>query len=337
MGSHAYPVLSVVIPAYCEGPSIARSIAAVTAVLHEMDVRYELILVDDGSTDDTWYYIERAADEHPEVRAIRFGRNFGKEAAMFAGFDCALGNAVVVMDADLQHPPQLLPELYRVWAAGEAEVVEAVKTRRANEPVKNRVGSKLFYFLMNRLSGFDLTGASDFKLMDRSVVDALVQLEERNFFFRGMIAWLGFRRVQIPLIVPERIEGRSKWTLGKLTSLFAHAITSFSMLPLQLITLAGLCFLGFSVVLGGTVLWQWFTGEAVEGFTTVILLLEIIGSLLMLSLGIIGTYLARIYEEVKRRPRYVVTQVRSGLPPVGGHAAYVFHRPGRRTVDGAGA
>ena len=302
-------MLSVVIPSYCEGSGVIETIDAVAGVLRDAGISYEIIVIDDGSTDDTWSFLERARPEHPRLRAIRFSRNFGKEAAIWAGLRHASGGAVLVMDADLQHPPERIPEMHRIWRDTRVDVVEAVKTHRGKEPLLNRLGARLFYALMNRLSGFDLDRATDFKLLDRRAVDLLLRLEERNLFFRGIVAWMGFKRARVAFSVPDRTRGRSKWTFVKLAGLFTRSITAFSTLPLQLITLAGFLFLIFSLILGTKVFVQWWMGEAVEGFTTVILLLEIIGSLLMLSLGILGTYLARIYEEVKRRPLYVEAAV----------------------------
>jgi dolichol-phosphate mannosyltransferase len=307
-------LLSVVIPSYCEGSGVVETLAAVTEVLRDAAIPHELIVIDDGSTDDTWSFLERACATYPRLRAIRFSRNFGKEASIWAGLRHASGGAVLVMDADLQHPPERIPEMYRIWRESRVDVVEAVKTHRGREPLKNRVGARLFYALMNRLSGFDLDRATDFKLLDRRAVDLLLRLEERNLFFRGIVAWMGFERAQVTFSVPERTHGRSKWTFVRLAGLFTRSLTAFSTLPLQLITLAGALFLLFSLILGTKVFLQWWMGEAVEGFTTVILLLEIIGSLLMLSLGILGTYLARIYEEVKRRPLYVEAAVIASEP-----------------------
>ncbi len=310
----ATPLLSVVIPSYCEGSGVIETLDVVAGVLRKAAIPHELIVIDDGSTDDTWSFLENACATYPRLRAVRFSRNFGKEASIWAGLRHASGDAVLVMDADLQHPPGLIPEMYRIWREARVDVVEAVKTHRSREPLLNRLGARLFYTLMNRLSGFDLDRATDFKLLDRRAVDLLLHLEERNLFFRGIVAWMGFERAQVSFEVPERAHGRSKWTLVKLAGLFTRSITAFSTLPLQLITLAGVLFLLFSLILGTKVFAQWWMGEAVEGFTTVILLLEIIGSLLMLSLGILGTYLARIYEEVKRRPLYVEAAVLASEP-----------------------
>ena len=193
------------------------------------------------------------------------------------------------------------------WKDG-AEVVEAVKQHRGTESLYSKLRAQIFYAMFTRLAGYDLRGASDFKLMDRRVLDAWLRMGERNLFFRGMNAWLGFRRVQIPFDVPARIGGESSWSALQLARLAMTAVTSFSSAPLQLITFTGAGFAVFALVLGAQTLYQKIAGHAVDGFTTVILLLLVIGGAVMLGLGIIGTYIARIYEEVKGRPRYIVAE-----------------------------
>lgn len=271
-----------------------------------MPVHYEVIFVDDGSADETWQVIRRLTSEQPAFRAIRLSRNFGKEAALSAGLDAARGDAVVIMDGDLQHPPSLIPELVSIWSRGEADVVETIKTHRGTESIFSRLRVKAFYGVLRFLSGFDLEGMSDFKLLDRRVVEEWRKLEERNRFFRGMIAWLGFRHVQIPFEVQSRTTGDSSWSMWKLFWLAIGAITSFSTLLLHFSTFAGAAFAIAAVFLGAQTFYVWFSGHAVAGFTTVILLLLIIGSAVLLSVGVIGEYVARIYHEVKRRPTFVV-------------------------------
>ena len=299
--------LSLVIPLYREAAHLADTLRQVIAVLDTLGRPYELVLVDDGSPDDTWRVIEAQCAAHPAIRGLRLSRNFGKEAALAAGLEHARGNPVVLMDGDLQHPPALLPQMLRAWEEG-AEVVEAVKVYQGRHPGRTR--ANLFYRLFAALTGQDLQGASDFKLMDRRVLDAWRSLGERNLFVRGMHAWLGFRRVQLPFEVPERAGGHSGWSLWALLKLAITAVTSFSSAPLQLISLAGGAFALFALVLGVQTLYQKMSGQALDGFTTVILLLLVIGSVTMLGLGIIGSYIARIYDEVKARPRYIVAERR---------------------------
>lgn len=301
-------LISVVVPIFCEGDHLRGFLVSVREALTQSGVHHELVLVDDGSSDSTWQIIAAEAQAAPAIRAFRLSRNFGKEAALCAGLEHARGDAVILMDADGQHPPSLLPNLIHAWTHSGADIVEAVKTRRGRESLSDKLGALLFYFLLKRLSGFDFRGASDFKLMNRRAVNAWLSLHERNVFFRGMTAWLGFSTTQIPFEVVARAGGHSTWSLFKRVKLALTGITAFSSLPLQLVTFAGAIFLVFSVLLGAQTLYLKATGQAVSGFATVILLELIIGSFLMISLGIIGEYLARIFEEVKARPRYVISE-----------------------------
>lgn len=301
-------LISVVIPVFQEAGVLQVFLASVRQALSLSPISYELVVVDDGSSDNTWPLILQEAKSSPEVRGFRLSRNFGKELALCAGLEKARGAAVIVMDGDGQHPASLLPELVRMWQASGADVVQAVKRTRGKEPWSNRIGALLFYSILEKLSGFDFKGASDFKLMSRKAVDAWLRMGERNVFFRGMTAWMGFTTVQIPFEVASRASGQSTWSALKRLKLAITGITAFSSMPLQFVTFAGGIFLVFSTFLGGQTLYLKLTGRAVSGFATVILLELIIGSCLMISLGIIGEYLARIYREVKARPRYLVSQ-----------------------------
>ena len=301
-------LISIVIPVFNEGGEINKNVHIIHEVLDENKIKHEFVLIDDGSSDDTWSHILKIALELPQIRGVRFSRNFGKEAAICAGIDQVKGDACILMDSDLQHPPAYIPEMVRLWKDQGYEVVEGVKSSRGEESFINRTGAKFFYYLMRKLSGIDLQGASDFKLLDRKVVDACRRLGERNTFFRGISSWVGFRRISFPFDVAERSNGESKWSFFKLFKLSITAITSFTSIPLQLVILMGILFLFGSVVLGIQTLYKYLSGQAVSGFTTVILMLLIIGSTLMISLGIIGTYIAKIFDEIKGRPRYIVTE-----------------------------
>jgi len=302
------PALSVVIPLYSEGAGLGPLLEAVRERMQEIGERWELVLVDDGSTDDTWARIREASEGMPNLGAVRLSRNFGKEAAICAGLEVATGEAVIVMDGDLQHPPELLPLMVRRWRETGCDVVEAVKTAHRRDAFSGRLLSRFFYASMRLFSGFDLKGASDFKLVTRRVVDAWLRLGERNLFFRGMIAWLGFHHEEIAFEVPRKPRRRSRWSTRRLFHLGTTGITAFSSAPLRAASLLGVLFLLFALGLGAHTLWMKLAGHAVEGFTTVIILQLFIGSLLMLFLGIIGEYIARIYEEVKGRPRYLVQE-----------------------------
>ena len=283
-------------------------VASVRHMLDQCSIPYELVLIDDGSSDNSWPIISKEAAASSTIRGFRLSRNFGKEAALCAGLEKARGAAVIIMDGDGQHPASLLPEMIRLWKATGADIVQAVKRSRGQESFSNKASALGFYVLLKKFSGFDLRGASDFKLMSRKAVDAWLTMRERNVFFRGMTAWMGFTTVQIPFEVAQRSTGQSTWSYLKRLKLAITGITAFSTMPLQLVSFVGLVFLVFSIVLGAQTVYLKLTGQAVSGFTTVILLELIIGSFLMISLGIIGEYLARIYREVKGRPRYLVTE-----------------------------
>jgi len=298
--------ISIVIPAYNEANVLTKSLPEIKSFVQSTGLSYEIIVVDDGSGDGTWDILSAISHTDQEIKAIKLSRNFGKESAIAAGIEFAPGSAVIIMDGDLQHPPEIIPEMIRLWKEGGFDIVEAVKTDRGAENVSSKIGAKLFYWLMKHLSGLDLDNSSDFKLLDRKVVDAHNRLPESSRFFRGIVSWLGFKKAQIPFSVKERISGRSQWSIFRLVKLAIHASTSFSSVPLHIITFLGMITFGISIVLGVQTLYVKFSGFAVSGFTTVIILLLSIGSVLMISLGIIGIYIGRIFEEVKGRPRFVI-------------------------------
>ncbi|MCH8287132.1 glycosyltransferase family 2 protein [candidate division KSB1 bacterium] len=300
------PKISVVIPLYQEGNHLKETIEVIRNVLESIAEDYEMILVDDGSTDNTWSILEKEAGSAVNIKAIKLSRNFGKESAVSAGLDAAEGDAAIIMDGDLQHPPEVIPELIDKWQSTNANIIEGIKADRGDEPVIKKIGSRIFNSFMGRFTGFDLSGASDFKLIDRSVLEAWHKLPEKSVFFRGMIAWLGFRRERVFYDVALRKHGKTKWTLLKLVKLAISAVTSFTSFPLHFITILGFLFFVFAVGLGIQTLYNKFTGMAVSGFTTVILLQLIIGSLLMIGIGLIGEYISKIYDEIKNRPRYII-------------------------------
>lgn len=303
MSATAAPACSVVIPAHCEAAGLRHAIDTISGILAQEGISFELVLIDDGSTDGSWEVITQACNDYPFIRAARLTRRFGKEAAMRAGLQMSRGSAVVVMDADLQHPPALIPEMLRLRETGGFDVVEGVK-----HPQGSGLLRRLFFSLNSKLTGVNLREASDFKLLDRRVVDAYLALPERNLFFRGMIAWAGYKTATLPFTPDERQHGKTQWSFRNLAKLALTSITSFSSIPLHLITTMGIVFIIAALLLGGQTLYNKLSGNAVSGFTTVILLLLITGSVIMLALGIIGEYLARIYEEVKRRPQFFIQE-----------------------------
>lgn len=299
--------LSIVLPAYNEEENIMNTAAVLSKTLEENGIEYELVFISDGSRDRTFERIRDAAADNPRIRGAEFSRNFGKEAAIFAGLEMAKGNAVIVMDCDLQHPPQVIPEMWKLWQEG-AEVVEGIKQSRGQESLAHRLSAGMFYKIMSMLIKMDMNASSDFKLLDRKVVDVLLSLPERNTFFRALSFWVGFRTETVTYEVQERRYGKSKWSFFSLMKYAVTNATSFSTLPLQMVTAMGLVAILFSVILFFDTLIRFLSGAAVEGFTTVILLILIIGGFLMLGLGIVGHYLARIYEEVKGRSKYIIRQ-----------------------------
>ena len=300
-------VLSVVLPAYNEEAMLKKAAGTLKLILSGARIDYELVFVDDGSKDATWRKIEEAAQTDPYVHGIHFSRNFGKEAAIFAGLASVSGDCVAVMDCDLQHPPETLVEMFRLWEQGY-EVVEGVKKSRGKESTLHKASAGIFYKLMSKATKIDMSRASDFKLMDRKAVDTLLEMPERNAFFRAMSSWIGFQSTTVEFDVQEREAGESKWSTKSLIKYAITNIVGYSSAPMQIVTGAGVVVFLLGVILGIQTLVRYFSGHAVEGFTTVILLILIIGSIIMISLGIIGYYISRIYEEVKGRPRYIISK-----------------------------
>ena len=301
-------LLSVIIPSYNEQPMIHKTASTITGILSAAAIPHELIFVNDGSKDLTWERIEEASKDYPCVRGINFSRNFGKESAMFAGLSYAKGDCCVLIDCDLQHPPEKIVEMYHLWEEGY-EIIEAVKSSRGEESFLHTLGAAGFYAIISKATGIDMQRASDFKLLDRKAVTVLLNMKEKNAFFRALSSWIGFKTTQIEFDVQERTEGESKWSPWALVKYAISNISSFSTAPMQIVTILGIVMFIISVVLGINALYQKIVGVALGGFTTVILLQLFTGSIIMISLGIIGYYIAKIYEEVKGRPRYIVAEV----------------------------
>ena len=301
-------LLSIVLPSYNEEQNIANTANVLADLLEKEQIDYELVFVSDGSKDRTYEEILKAAEKNPRIKGAKFSRNFGKEACIFAGLKLTAGDAVIVMDCDLQHPPQVIPQMWKLWQEGY-EVVEGVKTSRGKESLAHKLSAGLFYKIMSKLIKMDMNASSDYKLLDRKVVDVLLKLPERNTFFRALTFWAGFNTTTVEYEVQERLYGTTKWSVVSLMKYAVNNATSFSTLPLQLVTILGVVSIVFSFILAVQTLVRYLMGNSVEGFTTVILLVLIIGGFIMLSLGIIGHYIARIYEEVKGRPKYIISDV----------------------------
>ena len=302
-------VLSIVIPVYNESEIISDSIDTIRKEASATGATLEIIIIDDGSLDDTWTVIRQLARDGNDVHGIKLSRNFGKERAICAGLEHACGDATIVMDADLQHPPEMIQSMVRIWKETNSNIVHAVKCDRGKEHWFNNYSSRMFYSAMKFLSGYDLEGASDYKLLDRKVVRALRQMPEQYPFFRGMVAWSGYQHEIVRFVVPERHGGGSKWSRKMLFSYGLSNLLSFSAFPLRIVNYLAIVFFIFAIFLGMQSLYHYYTGSAFVGFTTVIILLLIIGSGIFMGLGIIGEYVAKIHEEVKQRPRYFVEDV----------------------------
>jgi len=300
------PTVSCVIPCRNEARNLDALLPLLCEVLPRVAAAWEVVLVDDGSTDNTAAVMRDWADL-PGFRVIQLSRNFGKEAALTAGLQAAEGSVVVTMDADLQHPPALIVEMMEQWRAG-ADVVYDVRANRDDESVPKRAGTWLFYKLLNRFDRFEVpSGAGDFRLMDRAALDALLSLPERNRFMKGLCAWIGFRSVALPYVPDARAHGHSHYSWGRLVNLSLDGLTSFTTWPLRIVSVVGalmaLAGFGYGSYL---VLMYWLQGNSVSGWTTIVVSLMCFLGVQMLFLGIIGEYVGRIFEEVKGRPLYVV-------------------------------
>jgi len=298
-------MLSVIIPSYNEEKCIKRAYETIHSLLMENNIDSEFIFVDDGSQDQTYKMITELSLEKKNISGLHFSRNFGKESAISAGLAAVNGDCAVVIDCDLQHPPEKIVEMYRLWEQGY-EIVEGIKKERGKEKKLHNIGARFFYSVISNMAGFDMANSSDFKLLDRKVVDVLNKMPERGFF-RAISFWVGYNKTTVEYDVRERVDGESKWSTVGLIKYALSNITSYSTAPMQIVTALGITMLIISVIFGVWALIDKIIGRALEGMTTVIIITIFIGSIIMISLGIIGYYIARIYEEIKGRPRYIIS------------------------------
>ena len=303
-------MITILMPVYNEGEFIYQNVVSVDELLKRENIEHQFLLIDDGSRDSSWQEMSRLADDRGNVSLIRLSRNFGKEAALCAGLENAAGDAVLVMDSDLQHPPERIPEMVRLWREEGYDVVEGVKSDRGKESLAGKIAALAFYRTFRKTTGIDIGVASDFKLLDRSVVEAWKTLPEKNTFFRGLSAWVGYKRYAMPFEVAPRAGGETKWTFKALVKLAVNSITAYTTAPLFLVFWLGVLMGIGAVVMTVQTLFMYFAHKAETGFSTVILLLLFIGSAVMISLSIIGLYIAKIYDEVKGRPRYLIRSMR---------------------------
>ncbi len=298
-------MLSVIIPAYNEEKCIQRAYSVIYTLLSENNIDSEFIFVDDGSQDQTYKEITKLSEKNENITGLHFSRNFGKESAISAGLSVVNGNCAVVIDCDLQHPPEKIVEMYHLWEQGY-EIVEGIKKERGQEKKMYSFGAKVFYSVISRMAGFDMANSSDFKLLDKKVVDVLNKMPERGFF-RAISYWVGYKKTTVEYDVKMRVDGESKWSTRGLIKYAISNISSYSTAPMQIVTALGSVMLIISIIFGVWALIDKIIGRALEGMTTVIIITIFIGSIIMISLGIIGYYIARIYEEIKGRPKYIIS------------------------------
>ena len=299
-------MLTVIIPAYNEEQMIPKTARVISELLENEKIPNEILFVDDGSKDKTWLEILKAGESYPNVGGISFSRNFGKEAAMMAGLKAAGGNCAVIIDCDLQHPPVKIVDMYRLWEQGY-EVVEGVKASRGKESGLHGFAAGTFYKIISKAVGIDMENASDFKLMDRKVIDILVSMPERNAFFRALSSWVGFKTAQVEFDVQEREAGSTKWNTFKLTKYALTNIASFTSFPMQMVTVLGAMVFGFTVIAGIVLAVKAAAGAYIDLAAVAMLLIGLSSGIMMTGMGIMGYYIAKIYEEVKARPRYIVS------------------------------
>jgi dolichol-phosphate mannosyltransferase len=323
----AAPVLSVVAPVCNEVEVVDAFYERVRAAVTPLGP-FELILVDDGSTDGSWDRLLAVAAKDPAVRLVRLSRNFGHQPALTAGLDAARGEAVVTIDSDLQDPPELIPELVLRWRDGY-DVVYAVRQERDGERRWRLAGIGLYYRLLRRIAGTDIPEqVGDYRLLSRRAVDSLARMPERARFLRGMSRWIGFRQIGVPYRRDARYAGRTKYPLRKLMRLGMDGILSFSTLPLKLVSLLGFLLVVFCMgVLAWSVFVWLFESHRPKGWTSLIAVVLLLGGVQLLSLGIIGQYVARIFDEAKQRPLYLVDEVVEGGPLEAAGTTPALHAP----------
>ncbi len=300
--------LSLIVPCYNEEAAIPIFYEETVKVLETMPVSYEMLFIDDGSKDGTLALIQQLAEKDEHVRYVSFSRNFGKEAAMYAGFSNVVGEYVAVMDADLQDPPSLLPDMLRMIQEEGYDSVATRRVTRKGEPVIKSFFARMFYRIINRISDADIAdGARDFRLMKRQMVDVIVEMGEYNRFSKGIFGWIGFRTGWLPYENRERVAGESKWSFWKLMKYAFEGIVNFSHAPLSvaswfgiLMTVIAFLFIVFIVVR------KLVFGDPVDGWASLVCIITLIGGIQLFCMGMMGQYIAKTYLEVKKRPHYIV-------------------------------
>jgi dolichol-phosphate mannosyltransferase len=303
------PKLSIVIPLYNEAPNLAALYERLSAVLKKQSLSYELIFVDDGSRDGSYDKILELAQKDHQVKALSFSRNFGHMLALAAGLDYSRGDAVITLDADLQHPPELIPELIARWQSG-AEVVNTLRQESVGAGLLKKMTAGFFYWLMARVTKINLpANAADYRLLDRKVVETLKGMKERSRFLRGLISWVGYKQEFVPYKAEARVAGTTKYTFSRMLAFAIDGFTSFSTFPLRLATYLGLLvsFFDFLYIVYAICV-RLFTNQAIPGWTSVLVAVLFLGGVQLIFLGVIGEYLSRVFDEVKARPLYIVSR-----------------------------
>jgi polyisoprenyl-phosphate glycosyltransferase len=319
------PRLSIVIPCFNEQACLVELHRRVSAVAQAAcGADHEIIFVNDGSRDMTWTLMQEICAKDLNALAVNLSRNHGHQLALTAGLDLAGGALILILDADLQDPPELLPDMMAAMRDQAADVVYAVRRKRAGESAVKRATASVFYRLLARLTDTDIPlDTGDFRLMSRRALDALQSMPEQARFIRGMVAWIGFKQVPLPYDRAPRLAGETKYPLSKMIALALDAITGFSTAPLRLASHAGLWLVALSVLILAYILFGWLRGDTVAGWTSLMLVVVMLGAAQMFVLGMIGEYLGRLYLEAKRRPTYIVADVIgpvAGTPRLGHHA-----------------
>ena len=302
--------ISVILPCFNEASNIDEMYSRLSSVMQTLGDDYELIFVDDGSTDTTFVKLVSLTRYDHKVKVIEFSRNFGHQAAICAGLDVAKGDAVIMMDADMQHPPELIPSLLKKWNEGY-EIVYTIRNDPPDTSLFKKVTARVFYKLINVLAKINVPeNSADFRLLDRAVVKRLGTMNERTKFFRGLISWVGFKQYPVYYDAEPRFAGESKYTIWKMVKFALDGITSFSAYPLHLATIIGLLVSTISFLYAAYAIYaKLFTQEALPGWTSVLVAVLFLGGIQLLSLGIIGEYLGRTFEELKGRPPYIIRTI----------------------------
>ena len=319
------PQLSLVIPAYNEDGNLHQLYLELMKVLPGLNIPWEIIFVDDGSVDKTWEEIQILHQKDQSIKGIRFSRNFGHQYALFAGLSQATGDAVIMMDADLQHPPDLIPKLIDEWRNGN-KIVHTVRLNPEDFTLFKKITAKLYYKIFSFLSGVKIeNGMADFRLLDRQVVDTILHLKEGGLFLRGLVQWVGYQNSQVEFQCANRFSGQSKYNLGRMIKFAWSGISSFSVIPLRMGVLIGLLTSLLAFYQLGEALWtRLFTDRAVPGWASVIGLQSLLFGILFILLGILGEYLARILQEVRQRPRFIVSDAVGVLAKERNHSSTIM-------------